>query len=188
MVSPGPNASERTRSPSRTAASSASRRPPEAISVSVGDVPESGLGELGGGVGLRLSFAEGLLRVWHRVELVHEQPLPGYWCQLDVTINPPEQVCRSDADGTFRPASVAWREDGLHVSLGGDDLLVRFPFGWAPLPGWRMALAARTGRGFGRQWVRAVALRTDAAVHHRALPLAVAWGKMCDISPIASTH
>ena len=143
------------------------------VSVSVGDVPESGLGELGGGVGLRLSFAEGLLRVWHRVELVHEQPLPGYWCQLDVTINPPEQVCRSDADGTFRPASVAWREDGLHVSLGGDDLLVRFPFGWAPLPGWRMALAARTGRGFGRQWVRAVALRTDAAVHHRALPLAV---------------
>ena len=132
------------------------------VSVSVGDVPESGLGELGGGVGLRLSFAEGLLRVWHRVELVHEQPLPGYWCQLDVTINPPEQVCRSDADGTFRPASVAWREDGLHVSLGGDDLLVRFPFGWAPLPGWRMALAARTGRGFGRQWVRAVALRTDA--------------------------
>ena len=82
------------------------------VSVSVGDVPESGLGELGGGVGLRLSFAEGLLRVWHRVELVHEQPLPGYWCQLDVTINPPEQVCRSDADerrsGRGRDRRMRW--------------------------------------------------------------------------------
>ena len=61
---------------------------------------------------------------------------------------------------------------GLHVAAAGMPLVEALELrGWAPAPGWRLALAASTGRVAGRHWLRGLALATDAALMSRALPL-----------------
>eukprot|EP00966_Prymnesium_polylepis_P013223 305194-Prymnesium_polylepis.1 len=78
-----------------------------------------------------------------------------------------------DANGThFEAMEVSYREDGLHVSVGGAVLVRSMRIhGWAPSAHWRFSLAASNGGRMGAHHIRALWLSTGAAVYRAAVPL-----------------
>lgn len=165
------------------------------VALSVGGVPSVGLGATGGGAQLRVMLRPGMVELavsWEgdvlaAVPLPPPRTTPSNATSARVPVRgvlpPTPRVARIDVDarGKERVEGAAWRdvrlallEDGLHVSIDGAALLSGLSLpGYAAQLGWRLALSAAAGEGYGRLWVRKLRLRTDAGVYNATLPVAL---------------
>jgi hypothetical protein len=155
------------------------------LSISVGDVPGY-VGQSGGGSALRVLFA----KRWRsltisyagerlRVVTLEEDQLQGLhpddeWFGVDCTSGADGRVDCANVPPRWRSVRLAYLEDGLHLSFDEQPIVTGLALPrWAPASDWRLVFGASTEFGYGRLALRALRLRTDAAVGSIPLPLSV---------------
>ena len=148
------------------------------MTLSVGDVPDSGLGTLGGGAVLRVLLTAGLSKgsVSWQGSTLHTSALPpisgGSRGVAHVAV---DETGRTTVEGgAWRHVRIALLEDGLRVTVDGLSVIssLQIPR-WSPQPGWRLALSSSTTNLFGLHWIRRLTVRTDASLRQTAVPLTV---------------
>ena len=154
------------------------------LSISVGDVPGY-VGQSGGGSALRVLFAKRwrsltILYAGERLRVVMlDDQLQGLdpddkWSGVDCTSGADGQVDCANVPPRWRSVRLAYLEDGLHLSFDEQPIVTGLALPrWAPASDWRLVFGASTEFGYGRLALRALRLRTDAAVGSIPLPLSV---------------
>ena len=120
------------------------------------------MGELGAGVGLRVSWRT---HTHNRVEVWYGEALQHVSVASDGL-----------RDSEYVDVEVSYTDQGLFVSHAGvvraQNLVID---GWAPQMGWRFAIGARTGTDSDDHHVADVLLEAGAVFHDTAVPVEVTF-------------